>query len=74
MSRALEMFVYGVIAFAQLAVVLFLLERHAQNATPSIPAQAIQKVTQDAARLELVPTAFVATPPSSFTPEKDATR
>lgn len=41
MSRALEMFVFGVIAFAQLALVLFLLERHAHSATLAAPVHAI---------------------------------
>lgn len=45
MSRALEIFVCGIIAFAQLAVALFLLERHAQSAT-SVRLHAVQNLSE----------------------------
>ena len=48
MSRTLEIFVFGVIASAQLAVGLFLLERHIQSVAPAAPAHAIQTAPQGA--------------------------
>lgn len=41
MSRALEMCVYAIIAFAQVAAAVFLLARYTHSANPAVPVQGI---------------------------------
>jgi len=46
MNRVLKMLVYGVIACAQLAVTLFLIDRYAHSAPLALPAQAPHTIQQ----------------------------